>query len=112
MGIFSRPKAKGELTLVFSVASFAVSGVLFEAQKSGIPKIISSVQEPIALEKKIDLDRFLFLTMKSLETVADKIYKAGLGAPSRVFCVLSSPWYISQTRIINLKKNTPFVPTI
>lgn len=111
MGIFSGLKAKEELMLVFNVGSSSVGGALFVAQKSGIPKIIFSVCEPIALEKKVDIDRFLFLTAQSLEIAANKIYKAGLGAPSKIFCVLSSPWYISQTRTINLKKNTSFVFT-
>ena len=34
-----------------------------------------------------------------------------MGAPKRIFCVLSSPLYVSQTRVISYKKNTPFVFT-
>lgn len=97
--------------LVFNIESSSVGGALFWAQDSGIPKIIFSIREPIIIEEKIDFDRFLFLTMKSLEIVVNKVYMAGVGAPERIFCVLSSPWYISQTRIINLKKNTPFLFT-
>ncbi|KKS24415.1 MAG: hypothetical protein UU82_C0006G0013 [Candidatus Nomurabacteria bacterium GW2011_GWC2_41_8] len=111
MSIFPGSKEKGELVLVFNIGSSSVGGALFWAQSSGIPKIIFSIQEPVAIEDKIDIDRFLFLTMQSLKIVVEKIYKAGVGAPSRIFCVLSSPWYVSQTRIINLKKNTPFIFT-
>jgi hypothetical protein len=111
MGIFSKTKEKDELTLVFDVRSSSVGGALFGAQKSGIPKIIFSTREPIPAQDKIDIDRFLSLTIQSLETVVNKIYMAGLGVPARIFCVLSSPWYVSQTRIINLKKNTPFIFT-
>jgi len=111
MGIFPGSKGKDELVLVFNIESSSVGGALFWAQGSGIPKIIFSVQELIAVEDKIDIDRFLFLTLQSLEIVVKKIYKVGLGAPARIFCVLSSPWYVSQTRIINLKKNAPFIFT-
>lgn len=111
MGIFSRNKEKNKLILVFNIGSSAVGGAFFEAQNSGIPKIIFSVKEPIKIEEKIETDRFLSSTLKSLEIVVKKIYKAGLGAPSQVFCVLPSPLYVSQTRIINFKKNTPFVFT-
>jgi cell division ATPase FtsA len=111
MGIFSGSKKKDELVLVFNIGSSSVGGALFRAQSSGIPKIIFSIQEPIIIEDKIGIDRLLFLTIRSLEIVVNKIYRAGLGAPERIFCVLSSPWYASQTRIINLKKNTPFVFT-
>ncbi|OGI90186.1 hypothetical protein A2911_02150 [Candidatus Nomurabacteria bacterium RIFCSPLOWO2_01_FULL_40_15] len=109
MGIFSKSKNKEELVVVFDVGSSSVGGALFWMQKSGVPKIIFSIREPIILEDKINSDRFLFLTTKSLEIVASKISSKGIGAPKRVFCVLSSPWYASQTRTISLRKNTPFV---
>jgi hypothetical protein len=109
MGIFSKDKKKDELMLVFNIGSSHVGGALFLAQKSGIPKIIFSVREPILVEEKVNIDRFLALTLKSLGIVRDKIYRAGKGAPSGVFCVLASPWYVSETRIISLKKNSPFI---
>ena len=80
-------------------------------QNSGVPKIVASVREPIILEDKIDIDRFLVLTLKSLETVVENIYKKGVGAPSKIFCIMSSPWHISHTRVISFKKNTPTVFT-
>ena len=111
MGIFSNKKKKNELILVFDIGSSAVRGALFEAQSSGIPKIIFSIEEPIKIEAKVEIDRLLSVTVKSLETVAHKIYRAGLGAPSQIFCVLSSPWCVFHTRVISFKKNTPFVFT-
>ena len=111
MGIFSGPKEKDELALVFDIGSSSVGGALFWTQKSGIPKIIFSIREPIALEEELNIDRFLSLTLQSLGVVANKFHKAGLGAPKKIFCVLSSPWYVSQTRKIRLEKNTPFTFT-
>jgi cell division ATPase FtsA len=108
MGIFLSNKKKNELMLVFDVGSSRVSGALFLAQDSGIPKIIFSASELIQAENKIDIDRFLVLTMQSLQNVVNKIYTARLGAPSHIFCVLSSPWCASQTRTVSLKKNVPF----
>ncbi|MBU0999064.1 hypothetical protein KKG24_02020 [Patescibacteria group bacterium] len=111
MNIFGTKK-KDELILVFNIGSSTVDGALFEAQSSGIPKIIFSAQEPIKTEEKVDFDNFLSLAMQSLQIVAGKIYQAGLGVPSQIFCVLSLPWYVFQTRIINFKKNTPFLFTL
>lgn len=111
MGIFSGHKNKEDLMLVFNIGSSSVGGALFLAQKSGIPKIIFSTREPIPIEEQVEIDRFLSLTTQSLEIVAKKILGAGMGAPKRIFCVLSSPLYVSQTRIISYKKNTPFVFT-
>ena len=109
MGIFSKSEKKEELVLVFDIGSSSVGGALFYMQKSGIPKIIFSIREMIALEEEFDFGRFLSLTMKTLGVVANKISMAGLGAPNKIFCVLSSPWYASQNRIIKFKKNTPFI---
>ena len=111
MGIFSRNKKKDKLMLVFDIRSSSVGGALFLMQKSGIPKIIFSAREPIILRETLDINKFLFSTIKSLEIVADKIYKAGMGKPEAAFCVLSSPWHISQTRVVRLEKNTPFLFT-
>ena len=111
MGIFSRSKEEKKIVLIFDIKSSSVGAVLFEAQKKGIPKIILSIREPIIIEKKIDINRFLFLTIKSLEMVANKVSKMGIGKPSEIFCVLSSPWCASQTRVIKLEKNTPFLFT-
>jgi cell division ATPase FtsA len=111
MGIFSKPQKKDELMLVFNIGSSSVGGALFWAQKTGVPKIVFSAIEPLKIEEKVDAVKFLEETTKSLEFVAGKIHNAGLGAPKKIFCVLSSPWYTSQTRTINFKKNTPFVFT-
>lgn len=109
MSIFEEKKNKEELAVVFDIGSSSVGGALILVGSTGVPKIIFSIREPIILEKKIKFDRFLTLTLKSLEIVANKISLAGLGAPKKTFCVLSSPWYASQTRTIVLNKNTPFI---
>ena len=111
MGIFSGSKKKDELVLVFNIGSSSIGGALFLAQNSGIPKIIFSTREPIPIGKKIEVDRFFSLTIQALEVVVSKIYGARLGVPSKIFCVLSSHWCVSQTRIISLKKNSPFIFT-
>jgi len=111
MGFFHKSKKKDDLVLVFDIGSASVGGALFYMQENGMPKIIFSVREIIPLEKEINFDRFLSLTLKSLEIVAGKICLAGLGAPDKIFCTLLSPWYASQVRTINFDKNTPFTFT-
>ena len=111
MGIFSRHKEKGKLVLVFDIGSSSVGGAFFWMQTSGVPKVVISLNEPITLQKTFDIDKFLSSTIKSLEIVVSKIYRAGIGKPEAIFCVLSSPWHISQTRVIRLEKNAPFIFT-
>ena len=113
MKIFSYLKRikKDESILVFDIGSSSVGAAFFMAQKSGVPKVVKTFREPTKLEDSVDADRFLSSTLKSLEVVAQRAFDARLGAPSRIFCVLSSTWRVSQTRVINFEKNTPFVFT-
>src|SRR3990167_7941734 len=111
MRIFSDDKKKEELMLVFDIGSSSVGGALFLMQNSRVPKIIFSIRESITLQKDLNADQFLSFTIKSLDIIVNKIYMAKLGAPKRIFCVLSSPWHVSQARVIKLAKNTPFVFT-
>ncbi len=111
MGIFSWHKKKNKLVLAFDVGSSSVGGTLFYVSSSGIPRIILAVRELIPFQESFSVGKFLSSAMRSLEMVAGKIHKTALGRPEAIFCVLSSPWHVSQTRVIRLEKNTPFVFT-
>ncbi len=110
-GIFGQ-KEKQDLVLVFDVRSSSVGASLFKAQKSGVPKILMSVREPVLQSETVNVDKFLFSTIKALDVVAGQAFKAGFGVPKNIYCVLASPWYISETRIITLKKDKPFLFTL
>lgn len=111
MGIFSAHNDKEKLILVFDIGSSSVGGALFFLGDGGGPEIVYSIRESIILEANINVDRFLTLTLKALESITSKICIAGVGSPGKIFCVLSSPWYVSQTRVIKMEKNTSFVFT-
>ncbi|MEX2052514.1 MAG: hypothetical protein WD991_02360 [Candidatus Paceibacterota bacterium] len=111
MGIFSGNKNKDELILALDVASSSVGAALFYSSVGNVPQIIFSVREHLSIADEVTFDRLLLEASQALEVVADKALKAGLGAPSKIFCVLSSSWYVSQTRVVRLEKNTPFIFT-
>ena len=111
MRIFPKPQKVDELVAVFNIGSSSVGGALFLAQNSGIPKIIFSITQPLLVEETLNADKFLALTIATLDSVVGEVFASGLGAPKRIFCVLSSPWYVSQTRTIVFKQNTPFLVT-
>ena len=109
MRIFGSTKSKEKLVAVFNVGSSSIGGEIFLFQDSGIPKIVFSVREIIAPQEEINANNFLGLTLKVLDRVAKQVATSPFGAPTEVHCVLSSPWYVSQNRIIKLEKNTPFI---
>ncbi len=111
MGIFSKREKEENLFLLFDVGSASVGGALFKAGGSRVPEVIFCARESIDFEEKIEPEKFFSSTLRALNAVTGKIHLSGLGRPEKIFCVLSSPWYVSQTRFIKLEKNTPFVFT-
>ncbi|MFM7088717.1 MAG: hypothetical protein ACKOW9_04275 [Candidatus Paceibacterota bacterium] len=112
MKLFSTSKkAEETLVLVFDVGSASVGGALFLKNNTGAPKIMYALRETIRLEPNLDQHAFVSNTMKTLREVAGRICISGFSKPDEVHCVLSSPWFDSQTRVIQLEKNTPFVFT-
>jgi hypothetical protein len=106
-GLFTS-KENDELHLVFDVRSSSVGATLFRVKKTGAPVTLLSLREPILQEDDVKVDRLLYMTMKTLEIVAERVLKAGIGVPKKIFCVLSSPWHVSQTRVINVKQDKLF----
>lgn len=110
MGFFLKSK-KEELVFVFDIRSSSVGAAVFLLSKDGISKIIYSTREKIKLEDNLDFKRFFYLTCKALDIVVNKVCVKNFGKPKKIICVLSSPWYSSETRTISLKKNITFVFT-
>ncbi len=120
MSAMAKGKKKNEeLCLIFDITSASVGGALFYTKNSikskmtrgELNRTIFSVREPITFSREIDYDKFLSLTLKSLEIVAGKICNARLGAPDKIFCTLFSPWYASQTRTVNFTLGKSFTFT-
>ena len=114
MGIFSR-KPKEELVAVFDIGSGGIGGalVLIPLKKNidGNQKsrILFTTRTPIIFHNDFKFNHFVKLMLEAFEITASNIEKAKLGAPQRAHLFLASPWYVSQTRIIKMKKNEPFV---
>lgn len=111
MSWFGKSKEKKELVLIFDIGSSSIGGAFVELTSSGAPKIIYSIREQIRLEEVLNVDRFKVYAIHTLHKVVKKMCDANIGAPKRIFCVLASPWYASQTRVINYEKNAPFIFT-
>ncbi|MEK7569672.1 MAG: hypothetical protein AAB500_02190 [Patescibacteria group bacterium] len=107
MGIFSRGSKK-TLAAVFDIGSSSVGGALVALSKGKAPEILFAAREPILVLPELDPDQFLSLTLKSLEAVAAAVAASKAGAPEKIFAVLGSPWYSSQTRMIRMEKNSEF----
>ncbi len=103
MSIFSSKKPA--IAIIFDIGNSSVGGAAVLLHPKNKPKLLYSVRKEMVSQEKFDFDRFVSSMLETLEKVAQDISAVNLPAHSeKVFsCFLSSPWYVSQTRII--KKN-------
>ncbi|QQR50139.1 hypothetical protein IPF86_03610 [Candidatus Nomurabacteria bacterium] len=117
MGFFSSSSGRGNRVLILDIRSSSVGGALVEykepshGQGKTLPSIIYTTRKDLIFQEDLNFEIFLEMMLKSLEEVVVDVLHAKLGAPSAIYCVLASPWYASQTRVVTLAKNTPFIFT-
>lgn len=121
MSLFSfskNNKKDEEISIMFHIGSGSVSGSIIKLSKAKKPEIIYARQAAISFQKSLDLDRYLASMIKALNFVAKDIQKEWFlhlnftGSKKygirNIFYILASPWCISQTKTIKIKKDRPF----
>lgn len=115
---FSSGRRNEEISAIFHIGSGNVDGYLVKLSKISKPEIIYAVKVPISFQKDINFERHFKLMLKALDFALKEIQREGLprlnftsfkkyGVRS-VFYILSSPWCVSQTKIIKIKKDKSF----
>lgn len=99
---------KEKVFAVFDIGSGSIGGLLVrDSHKNGF-EILASIRSDIKFKEDVDLHLF----HRSLEEAFKKTVQSLRGktrqAPDFVFCVLSSLLYVSQTRIIKVRREKPF----
>ena len=107
MRFFSKGK-KGEIVAIFDIGSGSVGGALVELGGEGKPRILFSTREDIAFQTNFKFERFLTSMLRSFSKVSDRVVSKGEKI-EKVMCVLSAPWYVSQTRTILHERQKPFL---
>ncbi|GMQ94964.1 MAG: hypothetical protein BMS9Abin13_074 [Patescibacteria group bacterium] len=107
---FARSK-KEKRVAILDIGSSSVGGAIVLLKEDGKPNVIYSTRKEIAFQDKLDFERFFTLMLKTLKSVLVEMEKVAGGPPKSFFCLLSSPWYTSATRIVNVSKDKPFTVT-
>ena len=94
--------------LTLDIGSASLEATL-SVQERSEEKIIFSSKVPIPVQEESLIESLLYHTHKSLRDIMKEISLAHVPRPNQVVCVLSSPWYISELRSINLSKETDFL---
>lgn len=106
----SRSK-KEKIIAILDIGSASVGGALVSLSENSSPEVLVSFREDMIFQQDLNLERFTSSMLVALGRVLVKLEKSGEGKPRTFFCVLSSPWYKSETKIIDLKKDKSFVVT-
>jgi hypothetical protein len=109
--LFSSKKEK--LVAIFDIGSGSVGGALVKipTDKNSLPTILKSTRVDIVEREELDFNLFLKDMILALGFAVRNIYQSKLGAPDEIVCVLASPWYISETRLIKITKEHSFTFT-
>lgn len=96
---------------ILDIGSSSVGGAVVSLGGDTAPKVLFSVREDMVFQRDLNLERFTSSMLQSLERVLNKLEKSEEEKPHTFFCILSSPWYESETKIIKIKKDKPFIIT-
>ena len=118
MSLFS---PKSELALVFDIGSSSVGAGLLELTRGEIARVIHSTREFIPYQEKVDPDKLFRDMIETLKQTHQKIitegntHLAGTGwkhiNARRKFYSFASPWSITQTKTLSIKREKSFVFT-
>jgi hypothetical protein len=114
MGFLFKRKKKEETVAIFDIGSGSVGGAIvhFPTEENELPIIIKTVRTEIDyINEKLSVILFTKNMLKALGITAEALYHTKAGAPDRIICVIASPWYSSETRIIKMSKESPFIFT-
>ncbi len=111
MGFLFGTEKKEKLIAIFDIGSGSVGSALVNVfpNINRTPTIIKSVRSDIKYRDELDFNVFLEDMLISLNMSANLLYNSKLGMPSEVICVLASPWYLTETRLIKMSHENPFV---
>jgi len=108
--LFTSQKKKNSNVVIFDIGSGSIGAAIVQlpTNKQELPVIIKSTRTEISASEESNLDLLLKNMLRAIDSVSININKNNPCVISDVFCVLSSPWYISETRIVKMEREYPF----
>ena len=116
----SENKKRGKTVLILDIGSGSVAGSFVELAQNKNPKVMYVKRVPMKFVRELSGNRFKKGMFTALGVVLDDLSKKGLSSLGsdaskkrikKVYCSLASPWFVSQTKTVKIKKEEPFVIT-
>ncbi|MFA6535996.1 MAG: hypothetical protein WCT25_01030 [Candidatus Paceibacterota bacterium] len=116
-----RRQPKEEVNLILEIGSSSIAATISKISKIDRPEVVYTYREPIPIEPNRDPKRFAILTLETLNRVLKRISREGLehlhftrfgaGKIRQAHCILSSPWFASETKRLVMRQDKPFEVT-
>ena len=107
MGFFSTQN-KEEMVAVLDVSSGSVTGALFLKNKKELPFVLASVSRHIRVRDFVDAKRLQQEITDLIDQVCTELQKSTGARPSKIYCIMSTPWAHGELRNIHIKKEKEF----
>lgn len=109
--LFTSKKKKEKIVAIFDIGSGSVGGAIVKIPINGIglPTILKSVRVDIKSQNNLDFDFIMNNMLEALHSTLNSLLHRKGGSPEEIFCVLSSPWYLSEIKTIKIERGMPFV---
>lgn len=109
--LFESKKKKEKIVAIFDIGSGSVGGTIVRIpiNSIGLPTILKSVRTDIKSQNNLDFDFLMNNMLEALHSTANSLLHRKGGSPEEIFCVLSSPWYLSEIKTIKIERGMPFV---
>ena len=113
MGFLFGKQKKERTIAIFDIGSGSVGGAIVRipADGKGVPVILKSARTDIKFHENFDFNLFMKDMISALNSTANTLSNKQAGKQDEIYCVLASPWYISETRVIKMKKENSFIFT-
>lgn len=121
MSFFSFTSRKEEISLIFDIGSGTLGCAIVQFAEGKPAQILYTYREPIISKRNIDSEALTSAMLKTLDSVCSIVLRDGFTHLStlknaakkihNIHYVFSSPWVLSQTKVITVEKEKEIVVT-
>lgn len=99
-----------EFDAVYHIGTSSVGVGIVQLAKNKAPQILHSLREPIPYRESVTSERFVTDMLDTVKLANTRLLKESGHIKIRsVYYIFSSPWAVTQTKVVNITEKHPFV---
>lgn len=107
MGLFST-KIEEEIVAVLEISSGGVSGALFLKDQKKLPFVLATASTKIRIRESVDASMLQKEILAAVDHICSELQTRAIVKPSKIYCIMSTPWAHGELRSIHVKKEKEF----